>query len=177
MKKLLLGLIAGTLFATTASAQSPAGHGAPGMTQQQAQQAMMLRQMQMMAVMFDYRRSKLGFDDTVNAIVNNASKRNWQKPEVSDMQTAIQQSGDSDAKRMKVVATCPADANARLAKVSEGKLPPLPCRYTVFEDKSGKVYVVRLNTPMFAKSLKGSPAMVLADISAEEDSMLKAIVD
>lgn len=176
MKKILLSLLSSALLTSTAMAQAP-HQGAPALTPQQAQQAMMLRQMQMMAVMFDYRRSKLNFDETVSAIAHNAEKRGWGKPEVSDMQHAIQQSGASDAKRMKVILTCPADANAKLAKASEGKLPPLPCRYTIFEGKDGKVFVVRLNTPMFAKSLKGQAAMALADISAEEDNMLKGIVE
>jgi uncharacterized protein (DUF302 family) len=167
-RTLLLGM--GLAFASVVAAQGPQP------TQEQIQAAMM-RQMQMMAIMFDYRKSKLGFDETVGAIVNSAAKRGWQSGPVQDVQAAMKQSGAIDAKRMKVISTCPKDANERLAKASGGKLPLLPCRVTVFEAKDGKSYVVRMNTALLARGLKDEPAKVMAEIAAEEMAVLKDIVE
>lgn len=173
MQKLLFILAAGLGLAGTVLAQTPT---APTLTQEQAQQ-LMLRQMQMMAAMFDNRRSRLGFDDSVANLADNAAKRGWAKPEVHDVQAAMKKAGATDAKRMKTVSTCPPNANERLAKASAGKLPPLPCRYTVFEGQDGKIYVVRMNTPILAKTLQGDAAKVMLDIAAEEDALLKGIVE
>jgi uncharacterized protein (DUF302 family) len=171
MKRFILAAM-GWVLATGAMAQNPM----PQPSQEQMQAAMM-RQMQMMAVMFDYRKSKLGFEDTVNAVASAAARRGWQVGQVHDMQAAMKQGGVSDAKRMKVLATCPKDANERLARVSQGKLPPLPCRITVFEGKDGKAYVVRMNTAFLAHGLKDEPAKVMGEIAAEEMAMLKDIVE
>jgi len=173
MQQLLLPLAACLGLAGLAQAQTPA---APALTQEQAQQ-LMLRQMQMMAAMFDSRRSRLGFDESVAAVADNAGKRGWAKPEVHDVQAAMKKAGATDTKRMKTVSTCPPNANERLAKASGGKLPPLPCRYTVFEGQDSKVYVVRMNTPILAKTLQGDAAKVMLDIAAEEDAVLKGIVE
>lgn len=174
MKKLLLILVTGLTLAGTAVAQLPAA--TPALTQEQAQ-LLMLRQMQMMAAMFDYRRSKLSFDATVAALLEQTGKRGWAPAQVHDVQAAMKKAGAVDAKRMKSLATCPAQANERLAKASAGKLPPLPCRYTVFEGQDGKVFVVRMNTPILAKTLQGGAAKVMLDIDAEEEALFKGIVE
>lgn len=148
----------------------------PAPTKEQVQAAM-LRQMQMMAIMFDYRKSKFSFDDTINAITLSANKHGWNVGPVHDLQPSMKQNGIIDARRMKVMTTCPKGANERLAKVSQGKLPPLPCRITVFEAKDGKAYVVRMNTALLARGLKDEPARVMTEIAVEEATALKDIVE
>jgi uncharacterized protein (DUF302 family) len=169
--KYALIAVAGLAFSGLALAQ-----GQPAPTPEQMQAAM-ARQMQMMAIMFDYRKSKHGFDETVGAINSSAARRGWQSGSVQDVQAAMKQSGATDAKRMKVISTCPKDANERLARASGGKLPPLPCRITVFEAKDGKTYVVRMNTALLARGLKDEPAKVMTEIAAEEMAVLKDIVE
>lgn len=159
-----------------AHAQGPAQPAAaPQMTQQQMQQAM-LHQMQMMAAMFDLKTSKLGFEETVAAIRATAEKRGWKVDQVHDVQAAMRAEGAKDAPRMKVIATCPKEANEQLARASQGKAPPLPCRLTVFETKDGKIQVMRLNTGMLAKGTHGDTARVLSQIAAEEEAVLQGIV-
>lgn len=77
---------------------------------------------------------------------------------------------------MKVIAACPKQANEQLAKASQGKTPPLPCRVTVFEAKDGKVQIMRLNTGLLAKGMQGETAKVLAQVAAEEEALLQGIV-
>jgi uncharacterized protein (DUF302 family) len=176
MNRLRSVLILSILVGTAAHAQGPAQPAAtPQMTQQQMQEAM-LRQMQMMAVMFDLKTSRLGFEETVSAIRGAAEKRGWKVDQVHDVQAAMKAEGVKDAPRMKVIATCPKDANEQLAKASQGKAPPLPCRVTVFEAKDGKIQVMRLNTGMLAKGTQGETAKVLAQIAAEEEAVLQGIV-
>lgn len=160
-------------FSAQAFAQPPQ----PTPEQIRQMQQMMAQQMQMMAALFDYRRARLGFDETVAAIVNEATKRGWLAPQVFDMQAEMKKAGAAQAKRMKVVSTCPKDANERLAQASANKLPPLPCRITVFEGRDGKTYLTRMNTGLIAKGLQGEAAKVMADIASEEEAMLKDIVE
>lgn len=174
-------LLAAALTATAAWAQQPAAPAQPTPEQVKQMQAMMQaqmqRQMQMMAVMFDVRPSKLGYEETVNAVKAGAGKHGWTVGEVQDMQAKMQQAGMKDAKRMKIIPTCPPQANERVAKAGGGKAPPLPCRVTVFEDTKGKIMVVRMNTANMAKLVQ-EPALskVLVEIGAEEEAVYKDIL-
>lgn len=165
-------LLAALLFSGIAAAQTPA----PQLTQEQAQQ-MMARQMQMMAAMFDYRRSRMDFDATVAAIGAAAGRRGWERGPVQDVQAAMAQSGVADGKRMKVITACPDGFNDKLAKASQGKLPPHPCRFTVFEGRDGKTYVVRMNSALLAKGIAGESGKLMGAIGADEEAILKGIAE
>lgn len=171
MKSLPL-LLAALLLAGNVCAQTPA----PQLTQEQAQQ-LLARQMQMMAAMFDYRRSRLGFDDTVTAVGAAIERQGWQKGGVHDAQAAMTKAGVADSKRMKVLEACPNGFNDKLVKTGQGKLPPHPCRFTIFEGKDGKAYVVRLNSALLAKGIQGDAGKLMAGIGAEEEAILKGIVE
>ncbi len=136
----------------------------------------MARQMQMMAAMFDYRRSHLGFDETVNAIGTALERRGWKMGAVQDAQAAMAQAG-APGKRMKVILACPAGFNERLIQVGEGKLPPHPCRFTVFEGRDGKTYTVRMNSGLLAKGLQGEAARLMTAIGVDEEAILKGIAE
>jgi len=153
-----------------AQAQQPA---APTPEQAKQMQEAMARQMQMMSVMFDLKKSKLGFEETVNAIRAGAQKRGWKLGETQDMGAAMKEAGSKDAKRMKVVSLCPAGANEKIAKAGGGKTPPLPCRATVFDGKDGKIYIMRMNLANMAKTLQGDLAKAMAEVAAEEEALYK----
>jgi uncharacterized protein (DUF302 family) len=140
-------------------------------------QKAMLQQAQVMSVMFDLRKSKLGFEETINAIKAGAEKRGWKVGAVDDMQMAMREAGAKDAKRMKVIHLCPAGANEKVSKAGGGKTPVLPCRATVFDGKDGKLYVVRMNLSNLAKTLPGDLAKAMAEVGAEEDALYKDVLE
>lgn len=174
MKKLALGLLLATTLTAHAQAQPPA---APTPEQAKQMQEAMARQMQMMSLMFDLRKSRLGFDETVSAIRAAGQKRGWKVGETQDMAASMKEAGAKDAKRMKVVNLCPADANEKVSKASGGKTPPLPCRATVFDGKDGKTYVMRMNLSNMAKTMQGDLAKAMSEVAAEEESFYKDIVE
>lgn len=172
MKRFALILMACASLA--AQAQPPA----PSPEQiQQMQQMMLARQMQMMAVMYDLRTSRLGMADTVAAIRKGAQQRGWKLDDVVDMQAQMRKAGNKDARPMIVIHLCPAGANERVAKASGGKAPPLACRATVFEGQDGKTSVVRLNLHTLAKGMQGDLSRVLGELAAEEDALYKGILE
>jgi len=174
-------VMAACLTATGALAQQPGPQAQPTPEQMKQMQAMMQaqmqRQMQMMAVMFDVRPSKLGYDETVNAVKAGATQHGWSVGAAQDMQAKMREAGMKDAKRMTIIPACPAQANERLAKASGGKVPPLPCRVTVFEGKDGKTMLMRMNMANMAKVVQDpAVAKILGDIGSEEDVVYKDIL-
>jgi uncharacterized protein (DUF302 family) len=174
MKRFALGLLLASSLGVQAQ-QQPAAQPSPEQARQM--QEAMARQMQMMSVMFDLKKSKLGFDETVNAIRAGAQKRGWKLGEIQDMQAAMKEAGNKDAKRMKVISLCPAGANEKVAKAGGGKTPPLPCRATVFDGKDNKVYVMRMNLANVAKTMQGDLAKAMAEVAAEEEALYKDIME
>lgn len=175
MKKILWFGLA-LMLSLGARAQGPAP-AQPTPEQVKQMQEAMARQMQMMSVMFDLRKSRLGFDETINAIRAAAQKRGWKLGETQDMQTAMKEAGAKEAKRMKVISLCPSGANEKVSKAGAGKTPPLPCRVTVFDGKDGKIYVMRMNLANMAKTLQGDLAKAMAEVAAEEDALYKDILE
>lgn len=175
-KLTLLALGFSALVQTQAFAQTPPQ---PKITPQQQppsaeqMQKAMLQQAQMMSVMFDMRQSRLGFEETIQAIRANASKRGWKVGGVDDAQTPAQKAA---GKRMKIVHLCPPNANEKVAKVGGGKTPQLPCRATVFDGNDGNLYVVRMNLTNLAKTLPGDLGKVMAEVGAEEEALYKDIL-
>jgi len=170
MKNLALPLLS-FFLAFAAHAQQPSA--APTPAQARQMQEAMVRQMQMMSVMFDLKKSKLGFDETVNAIRAGAQRRGWKLGETQDMGAAMKEAGAKDTPRMKVISLCPAGAAEKVARAGAGKLPALPCRATVFDGKDKKVYVMRMNLANVAKTLQGEVAKVMAEVAAEEEALYK----
>lgn len=172
MKKLSLLFALCACVIGAAQAQTPG----PAPTKEQMQAAM-AQQMQMMAAMFDFRRSRLGFDETVTAVAAAIDRQGWQKGPVHDVQADMVKAGIADSKRMKVLEACPAGFNDKLNAASQGKLPPHPCRFTVFEGRDGKTYVTRMNSGLLAKGLQGEPARLMAGLGADEETILKGILE
>jgi uncharacterized protein (DUF302 family) len=163
-------------FSLSALAQTPT-QPSPEQVQQAMAQKAMLQQAQVMSVMFDLRKSKLGFEETINAIKSGAEKRGWKVGAVQDMQAQMREAGAKDAKRMKVIHLCPAGANEKVKKAGGDKTPVLPCRATVFDGKDGQLYVVRMNLTNLAKTLQGDLAKAMAEVGAEEDALYKGILE
>lgn len=168
----LISLLAMTLTVATARAETSAS---------ELTQAARVRQAQLMSAMFDLRKSLLGFEETVAAIRRSASKRGWHVGPTQDAQAEMTRAGIKNAPHIKVIPTCPPEANQRLARVSQvyGKpIPPLPCRITVLTDKDGRVQVIKINTAHLARAAKiDHLAHVMGEIAAEEEAMLKGIVE
>lgn len=173
MKPILAYVLLAFALSTPAQAQTQVS---PQITPEQMQNAM-LQQTQMMSVMFDLRRSKLGFEETVAVIKSAAEKRGWKVGGVQDMQAQLREAGAKEAKKMKIVHLCPVGANEKVAKAAGGKAPPLPCRATVFDGKDGKIYVMRMDLNNLAKTLQGDLAKAMAEVGAEEAALYKSILD
>ncbi len=171
MKTFYLLLCAFAFSFSTAHAASPQDVQA---SMQQMQQA----QSKLMQAMMLEKPSKLGFDETVETIQKSAQARGWKIAGVFDAQEMMKKAGHADAKPMKIVGMChPALAEAVLMAQQRAQLPPsLTCRYSVFEGKDGKIYVMRFNTSLMAQLSNGEVASTLANLANEEDTVLASVL-
>lgn len=169
MKTLLASVL--VLFAATAHAASQKEMEASMLQMQQAQAKIMQAMMQ-------EKQSKLGINETVDALKKAGEARGWKVAGVFDAQEAMKKAGHKDAKPMKILGMChPKLAEAVLTAQQKAQMPPsLTCRYSVYEGLDGKVYVMRFNTALMAQMSKGEVAAALSNLANEEDAMMAAVM-
>jgi uncharacterized protein (DUF302 family) len=140
---------------------------------------MLAAQAKMAQAMLLERKSKLGFDATVNAIEQAAKKRGWHWGGALDVQAGMKQAGHKDAKGFKVLATCKKELVEQLlqAQAAEKIMPFAPCRISVYEGLDGKTYVSRANTEMMAEMALPRFKPLLKTFVEEERAVLAGIVE
>lgn len=155
------------LFAVTAHAASPKEMEASMLQMQQAQARIMQALMQ-------EKQSKLGVNETVDALKKAGEARGWKIAGIFDAQDAMKKAGQKDAQPMRIIGMChPKLAEAVLIAQQKAQLPPaLTCRYSVYENQDGKVIIMRFNTTLMAKMSKGEVATALINLAHEENAMM-----
>ncbi len=160
-----------TFSAGTAHAANPQDVQA---SMQQMQQA----QAKLMQAMMLEKPSKYGFEETVDALQKTAQARGWKIAGVFDAQEMMRKAGHADAKPMKIVGMChPTLAEAVLKAQQQAQTPPsLTCRYSVFEGKDGKIYVMRFNTSLMAQMSQGGISAALTNLAKEEEAVMSSVL-
>lgn len=122
--------------------------------------------------------SKLGFNETVDAIRKSGEARGWKLAGIIDAQEGMKKAGHKDAKPMKILGMChPKLAEAVLIAQQKAQMPPsLTCRYSVYEGLDSKIYVMRFNTALMAQMTKGDVAIALTNLANEEEAMLAGVL-
>jgi len=155
-----------------------AAHAASPQEVQASMQQMQQAQVKLMQAMMVEKPSKLGLNETVEALKKAAEARGWKIAGVFDAQEVMKKAGHTDAKPMKIVGMChPTLAEAVLMAQQKAQVPPsLTCRYSVFESQDGKIYVMRFNTSLMAQLSQGEVAAALANLAKEEDAVLATVI-
>lgn len=126
--------------------------------------------------MFVINESKLGFDETVEAITQSVQENKWSMPHVYDLQATMKKNG-FEVKPVKVFSLCkPEHAYKILSDDNERMVSALmPCRVAVYE-KGGKTYVSMLNSGLFSKLMGKKVKEVMGDASAENLKILAPVI-
>lgn len=126
--------------------------------------------------MFVVNESKLGFDETVEAITQSAKEHQWSMPHQYDLQATMKKHG-FEVKPVKVFSLCkPEHAYKILGSKHERIVSALmPCRVAVYE-KEGKTYVSMLNSGLFSKFMGKKVSEVMSAASTENQEILMPVV-
>lgn len=130
------------------------------------------------SMMVEVEKSKLSFDDTVNAIQDKALANNWQVPKIYDIQASLVKSGYQDMTKLKILSMCQPDHAYGILSDDANKMVSsmMPCRIGVFEDKDGEVFISRMNIRLMSKLFGGTIETVMGKVAGEESRMLEGIL-
>ena len=133
----------------------------------------------MMTVMFPVIESPYDYNTTLRKVKENIRAEGWMIPSSYDYRKLVMDAGYGDIGRIEVVELCTPKWASKLLSREDVKPMSvmLPCRFSVYETRDGKVHVAALNNSFFAKVFGGFIGSVMGPASAEEERMLERLLE
>jgi uncharacterized protein (DUF302 family) len=159
-------------FALQAYAQQPAPPDPETAKKIMAQQA------EVMKIMFEPKQSKMGFEETVKALTSSAQREGWDIKTSIAMGAQASEGAQKDATKVHVFFMCPPTHFQRIEKDNKLKTMAavMPCRYTVYQEPDGKVFIASVNNAKMSEMLGGEIGKLIADAGVAEKKLLAGIV-
>lgn len=114
---------------------------------------------------------------TVEKLIADALKRNWQNPANHNLQQSLAKSG-KEVRPVQVVEICKADYSGKMLEQSDERISSIlmPCRISVYEKEDGKTYVTLLNMSAMATGLPAEIASAINNASSETFEIVKSVI-
>jgi uncharacterized protein (DUF302 family) len=126
--------------------------------------------------MFIEHESKLGFNETVDAVANSAIENKWSMPHTYDLQATMKKHGH-EVNPVTVFSLCKPELAYQILESKDVRSASalMPCRISVYE-KDGKTYISMLNAGMLSKLMGKKAGKVMGAASAGNEEILKTII-
>jgi uncharacterized protein (DUF302 family) len=124
------------------------------------------------------RKSKFGFDKTVEMLIADAEHREWKVPAVHDLQQSLAKSGKS-VRPVKVIEICKPKYSGQMLELNDERIMSvmMPCRISVYEKDDGMVYIGIINTGDITSGLPENIANVMKEASDETLIIVKGVAE
>lgn len=108
------------------------------------------------------KRSRYGFDKTLEVLKSAAEEDEWNVPAVHDLQQSLAKSG-KHVRPVKVLEICKPKYSGQMLELSDERIMSvmMPCRISIYEKNDGNVYVSLLNAGEMSSGLPASIANVM----------------
>jgi uncharacterized protein (DUF302 family) len=132
----------------------------------------------MQKMMFKAYASRLGFDETVEKLHENALNNGWTIPDVRDLQQEYIDSGIKEMTRLKVLYFCNSNGGYSIIQNDEKKAMSvmMPMGVSVYEKKDGSVEVAAMNIGMMGGMFSGEAKEVFTDSGERLEASLDGII-
>lgn len=122
-------------------------------------------------------RSKYGFDETVEKVVQAVVDNEWKVLATHDLQQTMQKNG-MEVLPVKVFSICHPKHSGKILKTDTDRFitPMMPCRLSVYEKSDGNTYISRLNALSLASSLGGNSGEVMKESFLEVEKIIEELI-
>ena len=121
--------------------------------------------------------SKMGFDETVEALQKAIADANWVVSGVLDVNKSMANKGVEFEPRVKLVQLCSPKHAGSVLTSSMAMSAMMPCTVSVWVGDDDKVYVSRMNTGFMAALLGGDAGRIMGrEVAPAENAILSGIV-
>lgn len=121
-------------------------------------------------------KSKTGFDQTIEHLLAEAEKSQWNNPATHDLKQSIAKSGKI-VKPVKVIELCKPAYSGKMLELNDERIISvmMPCRISVYEKDDGKTYIALLNVEKLAEELPENIAAVMKEAADEISSLVSKV--
>ena len=121
--------------------------------------------------------SPLGYEETVQAIVDSAAEQNWKVPKTYQLDAAVVEAG-FDVLPITVIELCHPKHAGKILEDDGARIVTslMPCRISVYETSTGDVIISRMNTGLISQVFGGLVTEVMAQASAENEIILSVVL-
>lgn len=132
----------------------------------------------MTKMMMKTNKSKLGFDETVDAIQENAPKNNWHIPDERDLTKLWKESGIENPPKIKILYFCNAKGGYEMTKEDDMKAMSvmMPMGVSVYETSEGEVEIASMNIGMMGGMFTGIVKETLVGSSKNYENTIADII-
>lgn len=136
--------------------------------------ALVLVKQTMPTQMIHEMQSPLGYDQTIEMIIDNAKAREWGVPKIHDYQKALSKNGYQDIGRVKTVELCHPKYASELLSNDDNKYVAvmMPCAIAVYEKGSGETYVASMNMKLMSMIWGGEIGEAMDRVALEDEKIL-----
>ena len=134
----------------------------------------------MYKMMFSSHTSKLGFDETIEAITNQARENGWVIPDNRNLQKVwIEEAGVTDMTRLTTIYFCTPKEAYRIVKEdkNEAMAVMMPMGVIVYDKDDGKIGIGTYNMGMMAGMFPGLTGEVLKGAAERLAASLEGIIE
>jgi len=133
----------------------------------------------MQQMMFKVYKSKLGFDETVSAVAEAATRNGWQIPDIRDLQKEYQEAGFSDMTKVKIMYFCNPRGGYDILKDDRNKSMSvmMPMGVSIYETSEGRVEIATMNLGMMSGMFSDVVQEVLSNGAANLEKTLQGFVE
>ncbi len=132
----------------------------------------------MAKMMMKKHKSKLAFDETVNALMDSIPKNNWKIPDTRDLQKLWKEEGLKEAPKIKILYLCNAKGGYEITR--EDELLPMtvmmPLGLSIYETSKGEVEIAFMNLGMMSGMFTGVTHEVLKSSAQNLENAIKDII-
>jgi uncharacterized protein (DUF302 family) len=130
------------------------------------------------AMFITERKSRYGFEETIEKLTTEAKRREWNIPAIHDLQQSLAKSGRK-VKPVKVIEICKPAYSGQMLELNEERIMSviMPCRISVYLKDDGKTYVALVNGAEMASGQPEKIARIMKAASDETFEILQTVTD
>lgn len=132
--------------------------------------------MAMPGMMIIKEHSRLGFEETVQAIQKGITDQGWVSPATINMNQSMAKHGVTLKPRVSIIQLCKADYAKDVLTTDRHVACLMPCTIAVYEDDDGQVSISKMNSGLMGKLFGGNIAEVMGGKVARDERAILANV-
>ncbi len=124
------------------------------------------------------RKSRFNFEETVEKLMAEAKRREWNIPAIHDLKQSLAKSGKT-VKPVQVIEICKPAYSGQMLELNDERIMSvmMPCRISVYLKDDGKTYVALVNGSEMASGQPEKIARIMKAASDETFEIVRTVTD